>query len=284
MRLRFTVRLAEITSLIIALVVVAILGFYLPTIIEPFNDAYFSNATILDNPPLVKALQKAQQLGVHMTIHGYRHEDFTTLTPDQAKEAVEKGIKVFDQAGLFPVAFTTPYGNFDLLLKSTRDAIASTGLLTQLPVKTTTQYSYGDGWRTMKSFQDPRYQSGLTRIMVEQPGHILLHAQEWNIYLKTLMREYLTKTNRTDVVIRIDDIEVNTPLQNIYEMAELASYDSIKYVAFAVIPAGTWRGGGPPSFRGQGRLYNARVLDFFPFNKFLSIHLLPRLESLIENS
>lgn len=275
MRLSFTVRHAGTTSLIIALVAVAILGFYLPMIIEPFNDAHFSNATILTNPPLVKALQRAHQLGVHMAIHGYMHEDFTTLTPDQAKEAVEKAIKVFDQAGLFPVAFITPYGSYELLLKSTRDAIASTGLPAKLPVKTSAQYNYGDGWRTMKSFQDPRYQSGLVRIMLEQPGYIVLHAQEWNVYLKTLMREYLTKTNRTDVVIRIDDIEVNTPVQNVLEMAQLTSYDSVKYVAFAVIPAGTWRGGDPQVFGVKVdyimRWYWIFFLStsFFPFTFFL---------------
>jgi len=276
MPLRFSVKHAEIVSLIITIIVVCLLGFYLPMIIEPFNDACFSNATILDNPPLIKALQKAQQIGVHMTIHGYRHEDFTTLTPEKAKEAVEKGIKVFNEAGLFPVAFTIPYGNFDLLLKSTKEAILSTGLPAQLPVKLSTQYSYGDGWRDMKSFKDPRYESGLQRIMLEQPGHILLHAQEWNIYLRTLMREYLTKTNRTDVVIRIDDIEVNTPIQNVLEMADLTLYDSVRYVAFAVIPAGTWRGGDPEllgvkvDYIMRGYWIFFLSASFFPFTFFVT--------------
>jgi cellulose synthase/poly-beta-1,6-N-acetylglucosamine synthase-like glycosyltransferase len=72
--------------------------------------------------------------------------------------------------------------------------------------------------------------------------------QDWNPFLKRLICDYLQETDQANITIRIDDIEVNTPYEKVYDMAELLQYDSGGHVVYGVIPSGTWRGGDPEIF------------------------------------
>ncbi len=216
--------------------------------VEPYNDYRYSNITILNNPSLLKALNDTQNEGVLMCIHGWNHEDFTSISPTEAKEAVENSLFVFSEAGLEPAAFIVPYGSYNLLLQSVKSAIESTGIAVNLPVQPQSKYSYGWGWRDMKSFDDNRYENTRLRLINEQPDYIVLHVQDWNIYLKKLIEEYLQETQHANVTIRVDDVEVNTPAEIVYDMTSLLEHHSLEILAFAVVPSGTWRGGDPMIF------------------------------------
>jgi cellulose synthase/poly-beta-1,6-N-acetylglucosamine synthase-like glycosyltransferase len=236
----------KIISLILAATLTVSVGCLVPMGIDHFNDNVFGSITIIDDPALITALRDVQAKGVLMGLHGWKHENYSALTPIQAQEATERGLRVLDEAGLVPVAFLSPY-----LLSppdEVTEAIERTGIPTRLPSLHTTSSSwaeYGRGWRDMKDTTDPRFQQEYARIMQEQPTMILLHVQEWNPCLKRLICEYLGETHQTNITVRIDDIEVNTPLEKVYEMSELLQYDSVECVVYGVIPAGTWRGGDP---------------------------------------
>lgn len=280
--------LVKILSLVIALFLTILVGFGLPFVIEPFNDEHLSNATIIDVPQLLTSLKVTQTMGVHMCVHGFRHEDYATLSPIEAKQKVEEGITVFNKAGLIPAAFITPYGNFDLLLKSERDAIASTGIATRLPVSSVVDsIPVGYGWRTMSSYSDLRYEVEKTLLMREKPDYILLHVQDWNPYLKSLLDYYFRNTDRTKITVRIDDIEVNTSTSIVYDMATLLNYPMVDYIAYSVIPAGLWRGGDPHIFGIEInwilRFYWGFLIvtTFLPFSFLLTWRLLSRDKKMI---
>lgn len=240
--------LTKFVSLILAISLVVTLGVFIPLAIDHFNDNTFSNITILDTPTLLEALQQVQDRGIYMCIHGWRHEDFSTLTAQQALDAVEKSLEVFRKANLVPAAFIPPYQDFSTLPPSVRAAIESTGIATSLPVlksNGTRVAGYGWLWRTMKSFEDNRYRAAAASIISEQPTSIYLHVEDWNPFLKQLMCDYLQETQVVNVTIRIDDIEVNTPVEKIIDMADLLNYTSVGRVAYSIIPSGTWRGGDP---------------------------------------
>jgi peptidoglycan/xylan/chitin deacetylase (PgdA/CDA1 family) len=112
----------------------------------------FGSITILDEPLLLEALRDVQDRGLLMGLHGWKHENYSTMTPIQAKRAVEKGLRVFDAAGLVPVVWVTPY--MSRLSPSVKAAIESTGIETSLPGLQTNLSlgDYGWGWRDMKNF------------------------------------------------------------------------------------------------------------------------------------
>ena len=104
--------------------------------------------------------------------------------------------------------------------KLVRQAIESTKVATQLPpLKTNGSgisiYEYTWNWRTMESFDDPRFQKASKRIRKENPQTIVLHAMDWNPYLNQFLINYLSSTDETNVSIRVDDIEVNTPKETL---------------------------------------------------------------------
>lgn len=238
----------KILSLVLAISLTVTIGFFLPLAIDQFNDTLFGSITILDEPLLLEALRDVQDRGVLMGLHGWKHENYSTMTSIQAKRAVEKGLRVFDAAGLVPVVWVTPY--MSRLSPSVKAAIESTGIETSLPCLQTNRSfgDYGWGWRDMKNFADPRFQREYDRIRQEQPTYIILHVQDWNPFLKRLICDYLQETDQANITIRIDDIEVNTPYERVYDMAELLQYDSGGHVVYGVIPSGTWRGGDPEIF------------------------------------
>ena len=97
----------KILSLVLAISLTVTIGFFLPLAIDHFNDTLFGSITILDEPLLLEALRDVQDRGLLMGLHGWKHENYSTMTPIQAKRAVEKGLRVFDAAGLVPVVWVT---------------------------------------------------------------------------------------------------------------------------------------------------------------------------------
>lgn len=240
--------LAKITSLILSVLLTYSLGFYAPIAINQFNDNTFGSITILDNPSLLKALKDAQDRGVGMCVHGWRHEDFSEMTALEAEQAVENSLQVFKEAGLIPMAFLSPYHEYVTLPPSIKAAILSTGIAVSLPVLKTNGSRIGDygwNWRTMTSFGDDRYNRTLDSMVAQRPTTIMTHVEDWNVFLKQVICDYLQATHPVNVTIRIDDVEVNTPANIVSDTAGMYNYSSIGLIAYGVIPAGTWRGGDP---------------------------------------
>lgn len=240
-----------IVSLLLAISVTVFLGVFLCVEISRLNDDMFGSITIQGEPELLNALKGAQNKGVIIAIHGWEHENYSSITPFQARENVERAKLVFERAGLVPRVFISPFEISGIPTNtSVRQAIESTEIPTQLtPLKIS-----GDGievneytwnWRTMESFDDPRYHIASETIRRENPQTIVLHAIDWNPYVMQFLVDYLSTTNQTNITVRVDDVEVNTPKKTVNEMTTLAQYKSVGRVIFAVIPVGMWRGGNP---------------------------------------
>ncbi|HEV2227270.1 MAG TPA: glycosyltransferase [Nitrososphaerales archaeon] len=217
-------------------------AFSFPSLANVYADSLFGYVTILDNPSLVSTLRTAQSGGVVMAVHGWRHENFSQLGPDQAKQLVAQSIHVFDQAGLVPQAFVEPYDT--VLPSAVASAIESQGLPITLPhtqpyefLNASYEYLYTWGWRNMTSYNDPRLVGAEAMIIQQQPRYVVLHVQDWNNYSKRLMQVYLGSTARTDVVVRVDDLSPNTSPAAVSDMATLVNYKSLQVLAFAIIPS-----------------------------------------------
>jgi cellulose synthase/poly-beta-1,6-N-acetylglucosamine synthase-like glycosyltransferase len=208
------------------------------------NDVY-SHVTILGEPGLLHALQAAQAHGVIMGIHGWEHENYSQLTPDQARANVEKGRAVFKQAGLTSTLFISPFEITGVPnAKAIQEAIESTGVVA-IGTKSEPIYEYTWNWRNMKSFNDPRYMAASNDVRNEKPITIVLHAQDWNKYTEQFLVSYLTTTNEKNISIRMDDVGVNTPKEVVNSAAKLTQYKSVGKVIFAVIPSGAYDGNDP---------------------------------------
>ena len=232
----------RILSLLLAILSTFIIGYHLPPLLDQFNDAVFSSATILDQPPLLEALREVQSKGLLLGIHGWRHENYSAITPSAAREAVENSRSVFLEAGLVPVAFLDPY----LSLSSSSDpvvqAINSTGVSTDLSSLRIDDYAmreYGKNWRDAERINNTVFSQELQKINSDKPTAILLHIQDWNPRLKELISSYLSSTDKKGIFIRIDDIEVNTPPEKVLDMTSLLNYPSAGCIILGVIPAGT---------------------------------------------
>ncbi|HLQ06324.1 MAG TPA: glycosyltransferase [Nitrososphaerales archaeon] len=217
-------------------------AFSFPTLANGYADSLFGYVTILNSPSLVSALRAAQSSGVVMAVHGWRHENFSQLSPDQAKQLVAQSIQVFDQAGLVPKAFVEPYDS--VLPPAVASAIESQGLPITLPhtvpyefLNASYEYLYTWGWRNMTSYNDPRLVGAEAMIIQQQPRYVVLHVQDWNNYSKRLMQVYLGSTARTDVVVRVDDLSPNTSPAAVNDMTTLMNYKSLQVLAFAIIPS-----------------------------------------------
>lgn len=217
-------------------------GFSFPTLANGFADSWFGYVTILNSPKLVSSLQAAQSAGVVMAVHGWRHENFSQLNPAQAEQLVSQSIQVFRQAGLVPRAFVEPYDS--ILPPAVATAIQSEGLPIALPytqpyefLQAPYEYLYTWGWRNMTSYSDPRFLGAEAMIIQQQPRYVVLHVQDWNNYTKRLMQVYLSSTARTDVVVRVDDLDPNTKPAVVNDMSTLLKYHSLQELAFAVIPS-----------------------------------------------
>ena len=184
-----------------------------------------------------------------MGIHGWKHENYSELTPDQAKIDVEKSETVFKRIGLKPVLFIPPYVITDFPASvAVKQAIESTGLSTDLtPYMRGVVCEYTWEWRNMTSVNDPRFKQALAEIKIDRPNVIMLHAQDWNPYTKHLISSYLSFSDAKNVTVKIDDIGVNTPKETIDDLTKFAQYRSVKTVIFAITPASidVYDGGNP---------------------------------------
>ena len=162
----------------------------------------------------------------------------------------------------------------------------NSSLLDILERGTTMRGSYGTeytfGWRDMESFDDPRYAAAKTQIITEQPDSIMAHFYDWNSFSKQLIIDYLAVTRQSNVSIRVDDVEYNTPVWKVPDLAEFLDNDKVVRVSFGVIPEGTWLGGDPHIF-GIGVSDIFRVywifflaLAFFPLSFLLFWRILTR--------
>jgi uncharacterized repeat protein (TIGR01451 family) len=128
----------------------------------------------------------------------------------------------------------------------------NSSLLDTLERGTTMRGSYGPeytfGWRDMESFDDPRYAAARTQIMTDQPESIMAHFYDWNSFSKQLITDYLAITRHSNVSIRVDDVEYNTPVWKVPDLAEFLDNDKVVRVSFGVIPESTWIGGDPHIF------------------------------------
>nr|WP_235276464.1 DUF2334 domain-containing protein [Methanosarcina mazei] len=217
-------KLIPVASLILAVLITLSIGLFLYEGINHLNNGTPGSVTILEEPELLDALRNAQDRGVLLAMHGWAHEDYSTLTPLQIKENIEKGKYVFEKAGIVPVAFILPeepiHGTIDASLKR---EIESNGIPTELPVLETDgtyRNEYTWNWREMESLEDSRYQEASEQIREDNPTTILLHAQDWNPYTKQFITDYLSSTNERNVTIRVDDVEVNTRPEMVSDMAQ----------------------------------------------------------------
>ncbi|AKB52453.1 Putative glycosyl transferase [Methanosarcina barkeri str. Wiesmoor] len=236
-------------SFFLAILITLPLGVFLCTEVNHLNDAMFGRITILDEPELLNALRNAQDRGVIMGVHGWEHENYSTLKPFQAKENVEKGKLVFEKAGLVPRVFISPFDIYGIPTDpSVRQAIESTKVATRLPsLKTNGTHidEYTWNWRTMESFDDPRFQAASAKIREDHPQTIVLHAMDWNPYVNQFLIDYLSSTDEKNITVRMDDVEVNTPKDVITGISQMTKYKSVGRVVLAIIPVGTWKGGNP---------------------------------------
>lgn len=265
----------QLLAFIIAASLVVALGYYIPLGIDRFNDTNFSGVTILDEPKLLEALRYAQQRGVLMGVHGYKHENYSSLTPAEAKEDVEKGIAVFHEAGLVPAAFLFPYVvSASQLPPAVVAAVNSTLRIRLPPLMRTGRVRFGEYtwmWRNLRSASDPQYEAQYKKIMQDMPTTVLLHVLDWNPTTRQFLSTYLQKTNETKITVRVDDIEPNTPAETVRDMTDtVLEYSSVGRLVFAVISAGTWRGGDPTVL---GVSVN-EIMNFY-WVYFLTIALFP---------
>lgn len=239
-----------VVSLILA-ISVALSTVLLCAEVSQLNDDMFGHVTILDEPELLNALRDAQAKGVIMGIHGWEHENYSNMDPNHAKELVEKGKLVFKEGGLAPRVFISPFEIYGVPTNpSVRKAINSTGVATSLPPLKTSNSNYDIdeftwNWRTMQSFNDPRFKKSTEMIKEEKPQTIVLHAMDWNHYVNQFLINYLSSTDQTNITVRMDDVEVNTPKEVVNGMAQLTQYKSVGRVVLAVIPSGVSKGGDP---------------------------------------
>ena len=270
----FINKCVPVVSLLLAVLITLSIGLFLYMGINHLNNSTPGSITILEEPELLDSLRDAQDGGVLLAMHGWAHEDYSTLTPRQIKENIEKGKQVFEKAGIVPVAFIVPLEFIDGTIdESLKQEVESNGISTQLPVLETSgsrRNEYTWNWRTMESFDDPRFKEASEQIREENPTTILVHVQDWNPYTKQLITDYLSSTNEMNITVRVDDIEMNTKPEVVSDMAQLTQYESVGQVALAVIPAGAGKGDNPTI----GNINVNRIMEMY-FGFFVITSLLP---------
>jgi cellulose synthase/poly-beta-1,6-N-acetylglucosamine synthase-like glycosyltransferase len=224
--------------------------------------------TIVDEPELLHSLQTAQASGVIVAIHGWEHENYSEITPNQALVYLEKSKAVFEEAELKSGYFISPYEILGAPQKTeVSEAMKSEGFEVGTIGHPINEYTWL--WRNMTSFDDPRSQAASIQIRNEKPKIIVFHAQDWNKYTEQFLVSYLTSTD-DKVILRMDDISVNTPKEVINGAAKLAQYASVSEVIFAVIPSGVRDVNNPVVF-------NTKINDIMKiyFVFFILTSLLP---------
>ena len=257
-----------VISLFFAILITVSVGILISTAASNMSNL-FTHKTILGNPELLHALQAAQASGVTMAIHGWEHENYSEMSPDQAIVDIKKSEAVFKQAGLKSELFVSPYEIFgvpdnpEVVEAITKEGIA-VGTIGE-PI-----YEYTWLWRNMTSFDDPKFQAASAEIRTNKPIVIVLHAQDWNKYTEQFLISYLISTNEKDITVRMDDVNQATPKEVINDAAKFTQYKSVSKVVFAIIPSGVYDDDDPV-------VYNIKVNDIMKiyFLFFIIIALLP---------
>lgn len=225
-----------INALLFAILVTVLVSIVINVEINYMNNL-LGHETILEEPELIHELQAAQANGITIAIHGWEHENFSEITPNEAVAGLMKSGAVFEQAGLRSKMFIAPYEIFgvpanSVVTKAIENAGFDMGTLEE-PI-----YEYTWLWRDVTSLNDPRFLAASSKIRKDNPKTIVLHAQDWNIYTEQFLISYLTSTSEKNITLRMDDISVNTPKEVINDAAKLNKYKSVSKVVFAVIPSG----------------------------------------------
>jgi cellulose synthase/poly-beta-1,6-N-acetylglucosamine synthase-like glycosyltransferase len=257
-----------VVALLVAILITVSVGTLIHVEVNNMNKL-FSHETILDEPELLHALQGAQANGITIAIHGWEHENYSTLPPREAVTDLEKSRAIFMQAGLNQGRFISPFEILGVPENAeVTKAIKNSGFYigtTEQPI-----YEYTWLWRNVTSFDDPRFQAASTKIRIDNPKTIVFHAQDWNKYTEQFLISYLTSTNEKNITLRMDDVSVNTPKEVINGAAKLNQYKSVSEVVFAVIPSGVRDINDPV-------VYNINVKDIMEiyFIFFIVTALLP---------
>jgi cellulose synthase/poly-beta-1,6-N-acetylglucosamine synthase-like glycosyltransferase len=236
---KYVLLVAFFVSIIFTISLIA----FINTESDQLNNMIIGHATILDEPSLMQSLQAAKTQGVEIGIHGWEHENYSTLTNDQIRSNIDKSKAVFDKAGLSTTLFVSPYEVLTQKDEATIETIESTGVKVFNAVEPADEFTWN--WRNMKSFGDPRYKAASDEIKNEKPKTIVIHAMDYNQYSEQLLSTYLTTTNDKDIIIRLDDVGVSTPKEVVDSITKLKQYNSVGRVVIAVIPSGINDGGNP---------------------------------------
>jgi hypothetical protein len=162
--------LIPVISLFLAVLISLSTLFFCVGIVDNLNDDLFGHITIQDKPELLTALKQAQAKGVILGIHGWEHENYSSITPSEVKGNVEKAKSVFEKAGLVPAVFISPLEISGVpAVPSIRKTIESTHVATQLPPLKTdgnrievNEYTWN--WYTMESTVIPDSRKPLNKL------------------------------------------------------------------------------------------------------------------------
>lgn len=220
---------------------------------DQLNTLIVGHATILDEPALLQSLQAAKAQGVEIGIHGWEHENYSALTADQIRTNIAKSKAVFNKAGLSTTIFVSPYE----ILNSeenelTTKTIENTGVKVFSAIEPANEYTWN--WRDMTSISDPRFKAALDEIRKEKSNTIVLHVMDYNQFTEQLLSNYLMTTNDKNITVRLDDVDVNTPIEVIESATKFKQYKSVGRVILAVIPSGISNSGNP-------KIHNIAVND-----------------------
>ena len=198
--------------------------------------------TILDNHKLITSLQSYKAYGGVIAIHGYKHENYSLLSDDQIQENLVKSKYIFGQAGLTTNVFVSPYEISEIPETSTTNASFAKAGIT-IPFNGATVYEYTWDWKTHNTINSKK---AVAQINVDKPHIIVVHTQDWNTPTKKLLTDYLSATSDRNIIVRLDDVSVNTPDTTINEFAKLSSYKSVGTLFMAIIPVELYIAGNEP--------------------------------------
>ncbi len=220
-----------------------------------------SDDTIHENHALLASLQTAQSKGVVIAIHGWKHENFSELNEKAKIQLLEKSKTIFKQTGFNSGIFVSPYEVSGVSeTSSTMDAMRIENLT--LPFNGAIVHEYTWEWRNITGVTDPRYAEAVAQIKKDSPHILVLHVQDWNPVTQKFLSDYMATTSNNNIILRMDDVDVNTNASDINEFTHLCQYKSVGSTVLAVMPAGFYTAGENPTIYG------------IPVNAFMSLYFI----------
>lgn len=220
-----------------------------------------SDDTILENHALLESLQAAQSRGVIIAIHGWKHENFSKLDENTKISLLERCKAIFKQSGFNSNVFVSPYEVSGVPeTSSTMDAMQIENLV--VPFNNLIVHEYTWEWRNITGVTDQRYVEAVAQIKEDNPHILVLHVQDWNPITQKFLSDYLATTSNNNIILRMDDVDVNTNANDMNEFTRLCIYKSVRSAQIAVIPAGFYIAGENPVRYG------------IPVNVFMSLYFI----------